>query len=108
MSNENREFPRLNANVYCRPSRLERVKRNVQNISHGGVRVYSDVSYRLGEMLNLELFQDDGNIVKFTAKVIWIQPLEESMGAAYDVGLEFTKISSEAKALLDSLTISEE
>jgi len=107
MSSEHREFPRLNANVYCRPSRLDRVKRNVQNISHGGVRVYSDVSYRLGEILNLELFQEDGNIVEFTAKVIWILPLEDSMDASYDVGLEFCKISTEAKQLLDSLSQSE-
>lgn len=100
--NERRQFKRLNAPVFCRPlgGAVAQDKRQVGDISLGGVRVFSDDEHRIGEHLELELFMPDGNSVTLDTHVVWVDPLEKGGPAKFEVGLRFVDI---AKSDLDRL-----
>ena len=59
MDEERRKYRRIQAAVYCRPAGvglLER-RREAVDISLGGVRVFSDDSYRIGALVKMEVFR---------------------------------------------------
>ncbi|MCC6809791.1 MAG: PilZ domain-containing protein [Deltaproteobacteria bacterium] len=101
-----RRYRRLSAPVYCRPAGLgirERIaavmaggdaRRVVQNISTGGVRIYTDDRYKVGDRLELEVLLPDKTWIVVEAQVVWLSAIASGEPAKFDVGLEFSKIAA--------------
>jgi len=101
---ERRRFPRIAAPVYYRVAKSENLRQRVSDISVGGVRIYSDERYEIGQRLELELFFPNDVSGKGIARVVWIKALPPGAGPAYDVGLEFLELPDETiKRLLAAL-----
>lgn len=85
----------MQADVICRPagSTLVHQKRNTQNISLGGMRVYSDEDFPVGRRLDLDVLMPDHTSVRCWATVVWRTELDAGGPARYDVGLKFTDLS---------------
>ena len=89
---DRRRYPRVHADVLCRPAHgsLFHHKRNTQDISLGGARVFSDDEYGLGTRLDLEVLLPDGSSVRCWAEVVWLTDLGPAAQARFDIGLKFT------------------
>jgi c-di-GMP-binding flagellar brake protein YcgR len=92
---DRRRYPRVNAEVLCRPagSALFHHKRNTQDISLGGMRVFSDEDFPVGHRLDLDILLPDGSSVRCWAEVVWRVELGTAAGAKYDIGLKFTDLA---------------
>jgi Tfp pilus assembly protein PilZ len=75
-------------------------RRSAVDVSLGGMRVYSDEELRVGESVELELLLVDDATARCWARVAWIEKLERSDGARYDIGLEFTDMEDADRRLL--------
>lgn len=100
-----RQFKRVQAPVYCRPMGLslrllQAKQQRPQDISLGGMRIYSDEAIRKGTKLELELFLPDASSVTCKVEVVWIDALPAGSPAKHDVGLKFIDIRSEDRARL--------
>jgi hypothetical protein len=73
------------------------------DISLGGVRIFSDESMKIGELLKMEFFLQDVTPVTYTAEVVWIEALPPEAPAHYDVGLKFIQLEPAAIDLLMSV-----
>ena len=102
MGDERRQYRRIQAPVYCRPGGVSLLARNRQpvDLSLGGVRVYSDDKYRVGELVKMEFFVSGAPPVTYTAQVVWIDPMPKDSPAKFDVGLKFVDLSPEALTFL--------
>ena len=65
-------------------------RRNTQDISLGGMRVYTDEDYALGSRLDLDVLMPDESWVRCWATVVWRSELGAGAPARFDVGLRFT------------------
>ncbi|HEY1419862.1 MAG TPA: PilZ domain-containing protein [Candidatus Dormibacteraeota bacterium] len=94
---DRRRYPRVNAEVFCRPAGLGlfHQRRNTQDISLGGMRVYSDEAYPVGRRLDLDVSLPDGSMVRCWAEVVWQVELDGAAGARFDIGLKFTDLAPE-------------
>lgn len=92
---DRRRFPRIQANVVCRPagSELFHHRRNTQDVSLGGIRVYSDEDFPVGTRLDLDVLLPDQTSVRCWAVVVWRSEMSDGAVARYDVGLRFTDMS---------------
>jgi hypothetical protein len=101
-ADERRRDRRIQAPVYCRPAGLTLLARHSQpvDLSLGGVRVYSDDEYRVGDLVKLEFFVVDAPPVTYTAQVVWLDSLLSGRPARFDVGLKFIDLSPEALKFL--------
>lgn len=98
---ERREFPRLNAPLFCRPRGLSIFKeRPPRDVSLGGARIYSDDPVRVGTRLEIELFLPDGTSVTAGVEAVWVDELPPNAPARFDVGLKFLELKLEDKARL--------
>lgn len=88
---DRRRYPRVHAEVLYRPAGLSLVhhRRNTQDISLGGMRVFSDEGLGIGSRLDLEIQVSDGPPVRCWAEVVWLVPLNDGSPATFDVGLKF-------------------
>ena len=92
---QRRRHPRLRAPVSYTPPRLigpPRIvsqKRQISDISLGGVRIFSDELLLEGKGLQFELFRPLKRAVTASARVVWVKELPPGSEARYDVGLEF-------------------
>jgi hypothetical protein len=77
------------------------------DISLGGLRIYSDQEYRVGELLRLDIFFPRDLLVTFTAEVMWTKILGKGAPARFDLGLAFVELSPEALNVLLSALGSE-
>ncbi len=94
--NQNRrQYPRLNAPIYCRPARLTSPRTPLINVGLGGIRVYSDRPFKVGERLEIELFLPDKTSITCNVKVVWLNQLNDTSTAPYDVGLHFLEVESD-------------
>ena len=102
---ERRKYRRILAPVYCRPAGVSVLarRRETVDISYGGVRVYSDDRYRVGELVKMEFFVEGAAPVTYTAEVAWIAALPPGGVAAYDVGLKFVDLGPDALEFLLSV-----
>jgi c-di-GMP-binding flagellar brake protein YcgR len=103
-----RQFKRVQAPVYCRPMGLslrflQPKQQRPQDISLGGMRIYSDEPIKKGTKLELELFLPDASSVTCKVEVVWIDALPAGSPAKHDVGLKFIDISTEDKSRLASV-----
>ena len=92
---DRRRFSRLSSHVYYRLGKLQSLRQRVSNISLGGLRIYSDERWDVGEELELELHFPNGFFGKGSARVVWIKELPPDSGASYDLGLEFLEFPDE-------------
>ena len=100
-ASERRQYPRLNAPVFCRPlGRPLFARLRTRDISLGGARLYSDDSHRTGDRLELELFLPDQSEIACRAEVVWIDDLPEGAPARYDVGVRFIEIAPQDRERL--------
>jgi Tfp pilus assembly protein PilZ len=67
-------------------------QRNAQDISLGGMRVFSDETFTVGDRLDLEVFLPDGAAVRVWVLVVWVTKLESGAESKFEVGMQFTDI----------------
>lgn len=68
-------------------------KRNTQDISLAGMRVFTDERFALGDRLDLDVLLPDGVSVRCWAMVVWLAELGPEAPAKFDVGLKFTDMA---------------
>ena len=92
---DRRRYPRVQADVVCRPAGapLLHHKRNTQDISLGGMRVFSDERFAVGGRLDLDVLLPDGTSVRCWTEVVWLVELAAGAPANFDVGLRFTDMA---------------
>jgi c-di-GMP-binding flagellar brake protein YcgR len=71
-------------------------QREAIDMSLGGARIYSDLPFRIGELMKLEIFAAETTGVTYTAEVVWIEKLPPGAAAAFDVGLKFIQLEPAA------------
>jgi Tfp pilus assembly protein PilZ len=105
MDPERRRFKRLHAPVLCRPlgAALVKGEREVQDISMGGVRVFTDDQHQVGERLELELFLPDAEAVTLDTEVMWIDALAKDAPAKFEIGLRFIDLSPDDSKRLEQV-----
>lgn len=76
-----------------------------ENVGLGGVCVYLDKGLDIFSPVDLELALDDGKPpVKIQGTIVWVVRRREfKRGPCFDTGVEFSELSPEDKARLDSV-----
>lgn len=87
-TDDRRRFPRLNVPVYYRPARLFGPRKPAQDVSRGGIRVYTDDALELGTRLEIELFLPEGESLTVDVRVAWMRELKDQ-DTRFEAGLEF-------------------
>lgn len=92
---DRRRYPRIQAEIICRPAGnpLFHHMRNTQDISLGGMRVYSDEDFLVGSRLDLDVLVPGQQPVRCWAIVVWRSALAAGAPARFDVGLKFTDMA---------------
>ena len=99
---DRREYPRLDAPVFCRPAgRLLFRRRKAVDVSLGGLRLYADDAPAIGDRLELELFLPDESEMLCTVEVVWIEELPQGSPARFDVGAKFVALEGADRARLE-------
>lgn len=77
--------------MVCRPAGAGPFhhKRNTQDISLGGMRVFADEDFSVGSRLDLDVLLPDRTSVRCWADVVWRVDLGPTGPARFDVGLKF-------------------
>ncbi len=104
---DRRRYPRVQADVVCRPAgiALFHHRRNTQDVSLGGMRVFTDDDFERGSRLELDVLLPDGGTVRCWAEVVWQLELGDGQPARFDVGLKFLDMaSSDVQRLASVLT----
>jgi hypothetical protein len=97
---DRRQYPRVKAPILCRPAGSATPARSVVNIGLGGVRVYSDHRFEIGQRLEIGLYLPNYTILTFTARIVWLHLLPEEAAFKYDVGLQFLEVPPNVFQLL--------
>lgn len=94
---DRRRYPRVEADVFCRPAGLTWMhhQRNTQDISLGGMRVFSDEAFGIHSRLELDVMLPDGSAVRVWAEVVWVGELGPGAHSKFEVGLRFTDIAEQ-------------
>ena len=93
MSHEDRrQYRRVQAPVFCRPTLKGGPRRQTVDISLGGLRIFSEEDVAKGTRFELELFLPDRSTVLCKVEVMWIERLPAGSPSNYDVGLKFTEV----------------
>jgi len=103
LKDDRRRYQRVLVPVLYRIPDHSTPKRQVKNLSVGGVRIYSDEDLDIGQTLELEFFLPNGITIEAAAKVVWIKKQQAGSEGLYDVGMEFTNLSEVAMMELDSV-----
>jgi Tfp pilus assembly protein PilZ len=103
---DRRTFPRVRAPIFFKSARFFGAKRPVLDISLGGMRVYSDESFKIGHMMEVELFLPNDITVRCSAQVVWIAMLAEGAPAKFDLGLQIHEVKADGrKHLAEALEV---
>ncbi len=106
MTAERRKFKRLHAPVLCRPlgaALVSKDEREVQDISMGGVRVFTDDQHKIGDHLELELFLPEGEAMTLDTQVMWVDTLPAGGHSKFELGLRFVEVSAADAARLEAV-----
>jgi hypothetical protein len=108
---DKRRYPRLKARVLYKPAKLIGQKRQVPDISLGGMRIFSFKFHPVGATLHIELSLPSGQTAVAVTRVVWVDAYPKDSEAPYELGLEFIQIpfgvAHELKSMLDSASSSE-
>ena len=86
---ERRKYPRLQRPVFYRvPSRLDRWE-EIQDVSLGGCRIYSDQRLKKGRELIVDILMPDKSTMRARAEVVWIARAQKNVAARWEIGLQF-------------------
>jgi c-di-GMP-binding flagellar brake protein YcgR len=88
VGDDRRRFPRLNVPVFYRPARLLGPRHVAQDVSRGGIRVYTDDVLEIGTRLEIELFLPEGDSLTVDVRVAWVRE-QSGQDARFEAGLEF-------------------
>ncbi len=86
---DKRRYPRLKARVLYKPAKLIGQKRQVPDISLGGMRIFSFKYHPVGATLHIELSLPSGQTAVAVTRVVWVEAYPKDSEAPYDLGLEF-------------------
>lgn len=100
---DKRRYPRLKARVLYKPAKLIGQKRQVPDISLGGMRIFSFKYYPVGATLHIELSLPSGQTSVAVTRVVWVEAYPKDSEAPYDLGLEFTHLAFSAAQELKSV-----
>ncbi|MFB0564060.1 MAG: PilZ domain-containing protein [Candidatus Aminicenantaceae bacterium] len=89
---ESRRFPRLKVQFNFNPPSIFGSRGRIFNVSLGGVRIYSDKWYKVGKLLEIEIFLPTENSLVATVRVVWIKNLPPDSDNLFDIGLEFVTL----------------
>lgn len=91
--------------MYCRPARRRLLRRRkVIDVGLGGMRVYSDEPFEIGQRMEVDLFLSDGDdYVTCLTEVVWQREIPGGEPAEFDVGLRFLDVPTAARAMLQTL-----
>ncbi len=94
---DRRQYRRVQAPVFCRPilkggQRFFTGTQQTQDISLGGMRIFSEAEVQKGTLFELELFLPDRSSVLCKVCVMWTERLPQGSPSNYDVGLKFTEL----------------
>lgn len=93
---DRRQFPRVNAPVFCRPlGRPLFGRRRANDVSLGGMRLYADEAPKPGDRLELELFLPDQSEITCRTEVVWVEELAQGAPARFEVGVKFVDVSAQ-------------
>jgi hypothetical protein len=95
-----RRFPRVKAPVLFKSTRLFSRRTPVVDIGMGGMRVFSDDPFKVGQSIDIELLLPTGETLECTVKVVWLGLLPEDAPAKFDVGLELMSVKGDRIHLL--------
>jgi len=93
---DRRKYRRLYIPIFYRAASFFSRRKPVINIGLGGIKIYSEEEFKIGNRLELELFLPDETSVVCTARVVWQELLPEGAVAKYENGLEFLEISPDS------------
>ena len=96
---DRRRFPRLNVPMLYRPLRLLGPRKPAQDVSRGGIRVYTDDPLELGARLEIELFLPEQSLT-VDVRVAWLRELVDQ-DARYEAGLEFLALDEARRIALE-------
>lgn len=97
---DRRHYPRLNAHVLWRSPRLSGPRRPANNVSLGGMRMYSDENIPVGTRLELELLLPGEEALHLLARVVWVDFLPGGQPAPCDVAVEFLDVPERTRTRL--------
>lgn len=100
---ERRRYLRICVPVKCRSSKKEESPLPAQNLSFGGVRIYSNKYLETGKQIDVDLLLPNDQRITATARVAWIKVLPAGSDAVFDVALEFVDLSPDATDKLQAL-----
>ena len=101
---ERRQYPRVNAPIFCRPVGKPLFgRRKALDVSAGGMRIYSDDPVEVGDRLELDLMLDQGQPILCTVEIVWVDTLPSGDPAKYDVGVKFVELRDVDKARLEQV-----
>jgi Tfp pilus assembly protein PilZ len=100
VADDRRRFPRLNVPVFYRPARLFGPRQAAQDVSRGGIRVYTDDSLELGTRLEIELFLGEGESLTIDVRVAWVRVLS-GQETRFEAGLEFLAMDEDRVVALE-------
>jgi hypothetical protein len=112
VQDERRKYKRLNAPVFCKPigrtnsgvvAGAPQPRLDVQDISLGGIRVYTDDRHTEGDRLELELWLPDGDGITLDTTVVWVEKLPNDAPARFEVGLRFVDVAKKDLERLESV-----
>jgi hypothetical protein len=94
---DRRRYPRVQANVLCRPTgaQLFHHQRYPQDVSLGGMRVYSDEVFIVGSRFDLDVLLPGDDPVRCWAEVVWVGELDPQGPAKFDIGLKFIDMAED-------------
>lgn len=105
-SGERRSHLRQGKRIHLRPVSVFGPTSQIENISIGGMRIQSQKSYSLGEILQIQISLENTNWAEAKVRVVWIQEKEEVRSNRFDVGCEFVDLpfdmQNELWVLLDN------
>jgi hypothetical protein len=99
-SRNRRQFPRVKAPIYFKNTRLFGPKIPVVDIGLGGMRVFSDDGFKVGEVLDIELYLPNRDSVDVTVRVVWLALLGQDAPAKFDVGLQILEVKDDRLHML--------
>jgi hypothetical protein len=103
INEERRAHNRFKAPILWRMTRFPLPPKQVIDISQGGLRIYGDSLFEVGEQFALELLFPNKTVAACKVRVQWYARLPAKAAADYEVGLQFVDLSAESLELIQAV-----